>query len=216
MRTLLVVVTDVLPEDSPEMALAEHQDMVQTLSPCRSYEALGKSVRPGWLDRAANDTNALRVKHLIESPRVLGVAVPDQELGFGEAIFNREVAGLLGNPDGIWMGGDACQVDPARGDLDKEKHIERLQPHGLHTEEVTGYDASGLLGQELLPRGTISARGEDLCRARGADGAGPTAQRRKQHDHDRHPQSADAEAGGGRSRQATAASELQGRGVGEP
>src|SRR5680860_1620562 len=97
MRTLLVVATDVLPEDSPEMALAEHQDMVQTLSPCRSYEALGKSVRPGWLDRAANDTNALRVKHLIESPRVLGVAVPDQELGFGEAIFNREVAGLLGN-----------------------------------------------------------------------------------------------------------------------
>src|SRR5660397_273830 len=162
MRTLLVVVTDVLPEDSPEMALAEHQDMVQTLSPCRSYEALGKSVRPGWLDRAANDTNALRVKHLIESPRVLGVAVPDQELGFGEAIFNREVAGLLGNPDGIWMGGDACQVDPARGDLDKEKHIERLQPHGLHTEEVTGYDASGLLGQELLPRGPISARGLSL------------------------------------------------------
>src|SRR5680860_664668 len=165
MRTLLVVVTDVLPEDSPEMALAEHQDMVQTLSPCRSYEALGKSVRPGWLDRAANDTNALRVKHLIESPRVLGVAVPDQELGFGEAIFNREVAGLLGNPDGIWMGGDACQVDPARGDLDKEKHIERLQPHGLHTEEVAGYDASGLLGQELLSTRAHLGAGRAVSRA---------------------------------------------------
>ena len=46
MRSLLVVVADVFPEDSPEMALVEQQDMVQTLSPCRSYEALGDGVRP--------------------------------------------------------------------------------------------------------------------------------------------------------------------------
>jgi hypothetical protein len=62
------------------------------------------------------------------------------------------------DPGGIGMGGDAGQMHPARGDLNKEEHIERLQPHGLHTEEVTGYNAGGLVGQELLPRGAVSSR----------------------------------------------------------
>ena len=57
------------------------------------------------------------------------------------------------------MGRDAGQMHPAGGELNEEEHIERLQPHGLHREEVTGYDASGLLGQELLPRRPISSRG---------------------------------------------------------
>ena len=57
------------------------------------------------------------------------------------------------------LGGDPCQMHPARGEFDEEENIERLQPDSLHTEEVARYDARGLLGQELLPRRTITSRG---------------------------------------------------------
>ena len=44
MRALLVAAADVLPEDSQEMTFAEDEDVVQTLTPDGSHEALGKGV----------------------------------------------------------------------------------------------------------------------------------------------------------------------------
>jgi len=68
MRPLLVVVADVLPEDSQEIAFAEDEDVVQTLLPDGFYEALGEGVRFGRSYRRANDAQALRAEHLIERP----------------------------------------------------------------------------------------------------------------------------------------------------
>jgi hypothetical protein len=56
-----------------------------------------------------------------------------------------------------------CSVTPAtwtflRGDLDEEQHVERLQPDGLHSEEVGGQRSLGLRPQELRPRRTRAAR----------------------------------------------------------
>jgi len=44
MRALLVVVADVLPEDSLKVAFAEDQDVVQALPPDGPHEALGKGI----------------------------------------------------------------------------------------------------------------------------------------------------------------------------
>src|SRR5680860_309661 len=159
MRSLPVVVADVLPEDSQEMSLAADEDVVRTLAPCGSHESFGDGVCRGRAYRRADDPHSFRAKHLIEGSRVLGVAVPDQELGASQVIFHHQVAGLLCNPGGIGMGSDASQVDPACGEFDEEKNIERLQPDSLHTEEVAGHDAGSLLSQELLPRRTISPWG---------------------------------------------------------
>ena len=44
MRTLLIVVADVLLQGPLKVAFAQYEDMVQTLSPYGSYEALGECV----------------------------------------------------------------------------------------------------------------------------------------------------------------------------
>jgi len=44
MRSFLVVMSDILPEDSFEVAFAEDEDVVQTLPPCSSHESFGEGV----------------------------------------------------------------------------------------------------------------------------------------------------------------------------
>jgi len=44
MRSFLVVMSDILPEDSFEVAFAEDEDVVQTLLPDGFCEALGEGV----------------------------------------------------------------------------------------------------------------------------------------------------------------------------
>src|SRR5680860_54240 len=101
MRTLLVVVTDVLPEDSPGMALAEHQDMVQTLSPCRSYEALGKSVRAGGLDRATMPVACWARNSCHEGPSRRGAGgKPCRRSSEQIAVAETETPSFLSSP---WM-----------------------------------------------------------------------------------------------------------------
>ena len=98
MRSFLVVVLDKFPEYSLKMASPQDENVVQTLPTCGSHESFGESVRHGCAYRGAHHAHALRVKHLIEGSRILGIAIPDQELGRCQAIFDRQVAGLLGNP----------------------------------------------------------------------------------------------------------------------
>lgn len=122
MRALLVVVHDVLAEDSLEVTFAQDQDVIWALPPCGSHESFGEGVHLRRAYGGADDPHALRVRHLIGRPRILGVAVMDQELDSGQAAFDRQVAGLLGNPGGIGMSGDARQVHPAGGELTEEEN----------------------------------------------------------------------------------------------
>jgi hypothetical protein len=50
-RSLMVVVRDVLPEDPLEMALALNEHPVEALGPRRPDKALRERVRPGRPDR---------------------------------------------------------------------------------------------------------------------------------------------------------------------
>ncbi len=88
MRSLLVVVFDVLPEDSGKVALAQDQDVIQTLSPYGSHETFGDSVCFRRAYRSADDLHCFRTKHLMEGSRVLGVPVMDQETGFSGATLD--------------------------------------------------------------------------------------------------------------------------------
>src|SRR5665811_2086673 len=58
MRSLLVVVADVLPEDSQEMSLAADEDVVRTLAPCGSHESFGDGVCRGRAYRRADDPHS--------------------------------------------------------------------------------------------------------------------------------------------------------------
>ena len=79
MRSLLVVVSDELPQGPLKVTVAQDEDMVQTLSSYGSDEAFSDGVRFRRAYRRSDDPHSFRAKHLVERPRVLGVAVPDRK-----------------------------------------------------------------------------------------------------------------------------------------
>ena len=87
MRSLFVVLSDELPKDSPEVPFAEDKDVVQTLLAHGPHETLGEGVCLGRAYGGADNAQALRAKHLIERPWILGVAVTDQEPGPRQSIL---------------------------------------------------------------------------------------------------------------------------------
>lgn len=91
-----------------------------------------------------------------------------------------EVAGLLGGPGAVGVGGGAKDVDVARVDLDHEEHVDPLQrDRAVDVEEVAGQHRGGLGAEELLPGCSVrSGRGwrypelfEDASDCGGADSA---------------------------------------------
>jgi len=54
----------------------------------------------------------------------------------------QQVAGLLGDPAAVRVGGHPGHVDPPGIQLDKEQHIQPPQPDGVTGEEVAGNDPS--------------------------------------------------------------------------
>jgi len=79
MRSLPVVVSDVLPQGPLKVTFAPDKDVIQALPADGPHEALREGVCPGRADRRADDTPTLGSKYLIKRPRVVGVAVTDQE-----------------------------------------------------------------------------------------------------------------------------------------
>jgi hypothetical protein len=116
--------------------------------------ALGNGVGVRGLDRCADDLRTDRAPEVIEGPGELAVAVADQEPEAGLLIKRaKEIPGLLGDPGAGGVGGDTSEVDSSGVQLDEEQHIQPLQEHGVHGEEVTGHDAGCLPAQERPPRG---------------------------------------------------------------
>lgn len=62
-----------------------------------------------------------------------------------------EVAGLLHRPCAGRVRGNPGQVQPTGAVLDEHQHVQPLQQHRFHHQEVTGDDRVCLGGQELPP-----------------------------------------------------------------
>jgi hypothetical protein len=63
------------------------------------------------------------------------------------AEFQQQVAGLLGDPGAVGVGGHAGQVHASGVQLDEAQHIQPSQPDGVDGEEVSGEDPGGLLAE---------------------------------------------------------------------
>jgi hypothetical protein len=87
------------------------------------------------------------------------------------AQHQQQVAGLLGDPGAVGVGGDPSQVDAPGGSSMREQHVQPSQPYGVDGEEVAGEEPGGLLAQERPPRGRCPPRGrvEAMTTQRGAD-----------------------------------------------
>ena len=67
LRTMFVVMSDVLGQNLLEMASTEDEDAVETLSADGAHESFGERVRPRSSNRGLDDEGALGAKHLVEA-----------------------------------------------------------------------------------------------------------------------------------------------------
>jgi hypothetical protein len=150
-RALLVVVIDIVPKYSFEMSMAEDEDAVQAFSPNCPHPTFSVGIGPRGSDRRLDDSDPFRSEDLVESRRELCVAIPDQELDRSTSV--REIANQVASKLG-----DECTSRMARHTEDvyfssrkfyDEEHVELLERHGIHGEEVRGQHAVGLGTQEL-------------------------------------------------------------------
>jgi len=134
-------------KDAKQVPAAADQEMVQALPAHSANPALGDGIGVGRLDRCADDLGADRAPDVVEDAGEFAVAVADQESdGRRVAIKGGEkVAGLLGDLRAGGMSGDLRQLHAPGLQLNEEQHVQPLQEHGVHGEEVARQDAGCLL-----------------------------------------------------------------------
>jgi hypothetical protein len=114
------------PEHLFQVASPDNQQPVQALGPHRRDPPLRERVRVGRLDRGAQHRGALRPEHLVEAATELRVTVAEQK-PYPSALFSEhdhEVAGLLGDPGAVGVGGHSDQVDDAGVVFDEEQYVQ--------------------------------------------------------------------------------------------
>ena len=116
---------------------------------------LGITVRPRGPRRGLHYPHAVVGEDRVEDTGELGVTVPDQETEGADRIaeIHEQVAGLLGGPRAIRVGGHAQDVHPPGPHLHDEQHIEAPEKDRVDMEEIAGQQAIGLRAQERPPGG---------------------------------------------------------------
>jgi hypothetical protein len=113
--TMAGVVLDIHPEDLLHVTTAEEQPPVQALGADGTDPPLRGGVRVRRLDRRDAHLGALGAEHVVEPATERRVPVADNNAHPPAALAQHqgEVAGLLGDPAAVGVGGHPAQVHPA-------------------------------------------------------------------------------------------------------
>ena len=114
MRTMPVVVLDIDPQDLLQVASSYDQEPVQALGADRADPSFRVGVRPGRFHRRHQHLAAFRAEHVVEAAGELRVPVTEHEAHSSPSLLQhqQQVAGLLGNPAAVGVGGHPGQVHP--------------------------------------------------------------------------------------------------------
>ncbi len=119
MRSVLVVITNVLGQEPFQVALIDCNDMIKQISAATSHPTLGNPVLPGTLERGASWFAAQSSDRRHYFGAELGVAIKDQILGNG--LKGKGFTQLLHHPGASRIAGDVeVQNAPAVVGNDKE------------------------------------------------------------------------------------------------
>src|SRR6266498_2416530 len=105
-----VIVLEVAEQDAAQMPFAENENVIQTLAPDRSDEALGEGILPGAVRRREDfvDPHAL---HSVPKLLAVDLVTVPQEIG-GRGVVRERVHDLLSGPGSGGMLGDVEVDDP--------------------------------------------------------------------------------------------------------
>src|SRR2546422_8153413 len=109
---MLVVMTDVDPENAFEVPSVHDQDPVETFATYCADPPFGEGVRARCAYGCADRPDAVGAEHFIEGGRELAVAVVDQEPDWLRPVDERldDVPRLLGRPHSCRVRGDAREI----------------------------------------------------------------------------------------------------------
>ncbi len=153
--TVPVVVLDVDPKDLLQMAAPDEQQPIQALGAGGADPPFCVRVRGRRPHGRHQHLGTLRAEHVVEAAGELRVPVADQEAYLPSPLpqHQQQVAGLLGDPGAVGIGGHAGQVHTSRVQFDEEQDVEPPQEDRVRGEEVARHDPGGLLAQERPPGG---------------------------------------------------------------
>src|SRR3569833_2678220 len=131
----------------------DDEDPIEEFAAYAADPAFHDRVHTGCLSSGAYDPDAYGAEHLIEQCGELAVPITNQELECPGPLpqVHQQVSGLLGDPAGGRIRGDAQDVYPARNKHNDHKTKQTNEHDRLGVEEVTGEDPFGLGAQELSP-----------------------------------------------------------------
>jgi len=152
-RALSVVVADILTKYSFEVTVAQNDEPVEAFGADRPHPSFRESVGPRRSNWRLDHPHSLGAEHLVETCGELGVPVSDEELD-GAPLVNEttdQIASNLGDERAGRMASHTEDVHFSGRQLDDEEHVELLERHGVHREEVGGQHALRLGTKELRP-----------------------------------------------------------------
>jgi hypothetical protein len=153
-RAVPVAVAGVL-EDGSKVPFAVDQHLVGALGSCGAHPPFGVTVGP-WCPRWGLDhPHALASEDPVEHVSELGVVVPDEEAEGADLVseVGEQVAGLLGGPYAIRVGGHAEDVHVPGRHLHDEQDLQASEEDRVDLEEVAGQQPLRLGAQESPPGG---------------------------------------------------------------
>jgi hypothetical protein len=102
-----VEVSGILAQHSPKVPLTEDQDPVGAFGACGAYPPFGEGVRSRRPWRDLEHPGVVAGQHIVEDPDELCVPVANQETERARPVLpvDEEVAGLLGDPGTVGVGG---------------------------------------------------------------------------------------------------------------
>src|ERR1019366_3451765 len=162
-RTLFVVMPDVLAQNRVEVTTAEDEHPVEAFCPYRPHPTFRIGVGPRRANRCLDHPDALGGEYLVEAGCELRIPVPDQELDRSTAVdeVTDEVARHLGDEGSGRMVCDAEDGHFSSSEFDHEEHVELSQGDRVHGEEVRGQHHTGVRTQELRPRRSAPRHGTE-------------------------------------------------------
>jgi hypothetical protein len=153
MRPGPVVVVEVLAQDLDEVALAQDDQPIQTLSPSGAKHPLAGSVRA----RARNGVRAILTPAAKKT-------VSKSELYFESRSWIRTLIGIfssssshatfrawLCHPGRVGMCGGVAEDDTARADVQEDEHVQDTQADAVDGQEVARPDRAGVSAEKLRP-----------------------------------------------------------------
>jgi hypothetical protein len=146
MSTILVIVRDVIREESLQVARVQWNHVIEQLAATASYPALSDTILPGTPNRGSRTAYFHRADCGRDIQTILGVMVEDHKLGSG--VVRERLSQLLHDPSARRMASNVDVHNTPTVVADEEETVEHIQGERWYGEEIHGCDGFPMIAQE--------------------------------------------------------------------